>query len=292
MRTYVTSWEQSVDADGEMPRFRRDARRVEHDVPRARSAGGSPASAPSQQPGVTTREPVAVEQRVRLADDLLAAIDERLPLLTSRPGLFARQIAAGGLARCCALNHGMRTLCQEGRSDVVGLLARAVYETVIVSLYVLLKGHQGVLEVAGDHKKFSRILIERNTELEPDLIAGWRFDEDKINLEQMTRDLGPLLVEAGDPVGDIQNIYDLGYRAESTFSAHGFGAIARYLDASTAIWRVTPNPGGLLRCADARVVCILYTGALARHLFRVFGVGVWQLDHLSDQLAALTRTGS
>jgi hypothetical protein len=235
-------------------------------------------------------EAPVVGERVRLANELLHAIEKRVPLLTSRPGLFSRQIAAAGLARCCALSDGIRSLCREDRSDVAGLLARAVYETVLVSLYVLLKGHEGVLTVVGDHKKHSRILIERNAELDPELIAGWRFDENKLNLEQVTKELGPLLTEAGDPPGDVNLIYDLGYRAESTFSAHGYGAIGRYLDASSECWRVIPNPGGLVDGAQAHVSPVLYTSALARHVFRVFGIGVTELDQLSDQLAALFGT--
>lgn len=230
----------------------------------------------------------AAGERARLANELLHVVEVRLHLLTSRPGLLSRQIAAAGLARCCALNEGIRTLCRGDRGDVAGLAGRALYETVIISLYVLLKGHQGVMKVVGDHKKHTRILIQGNTELNPALIAGWSFDEEKINLEQIAKEVSLLLNEAGDPiVGDFKAIYDLGYRVESTFSAHGYGAIGRYLDASTAIWHVVPNPGALVSPAEAHVVPALYTAALARHVFLTFGVGVTELRYLTGRLLAL-----
>ncbi len=234
------------------------------------------------------RESTQPEQAV---DELLGAIEKHLPRLTSRPGLYDRQIAAAGLARCCALSDGIRVLCRCGRCDVAGVLTRTLYETFIVSLYVLLKGHEAFLHVAGAHKRHGRILNEKNALGAEDLLARWTFDEARLNVEELTKELGPLLAEAGEPDSDAMPIYDLGYRAESTWSTHGLGALLRYVDAAGSPWTVVKRPEGLLKPENAQTVAVLYTSVLAKHVFQQFGVGLSEIERLFDELAAISRGG-
>ncbi len=83
---------------------------------------------------------MAERVNTKLIADLLIVLEESLPLFRSNRAHLRRQLAAAGLARCAALLEGMLLLLEAGREDVHGVLARALFEAWLVSLYVLLKG--------------------------------------------------------------------------------------------------------------------------------------------------------
>lgn len=128
-----------------------------------------------------------------------------------------------GAARCLRLLRGMMTLLEAKLRDVVGVLARAIYESWMAAMYVRHGGQQAVDELAGDFMHYFGSLAEfigvelpANTPVvlqraEPKRLSTWALAE---SLERCLPDDHPLK-------GYALAAYEHLFAGESLFSAHG-----------------------------------------------------------------------
>jgi hypothetical protein len=239
-----------------------------------------------------------------LVSELVAVIDERLGLLTSRvqPDLVGRQCAAGGLARARALLEGIILVGDGNRADVAGVLLRTLYETYIASLYLLLGGAAAALEVMGDYAKSARTLAEKHGRPLSPGIALWHALREaagpegppvgRLKYENIAGRVGELLQRAGDPRGGkgrAMERYDIVYRVESQLSAHaGLGSMGQYVD-----WKGDPTA---LRARPAErpdevedrvVLAALMTAHLASRVFGTFGLRTEVIELLYERIDTL-----
>jgi len=240
--------------------------------------------------------------------ELLLLLADHERFLKSPRTRLRRQIAAAGLARCQALLDGMCILREQGRADVIGLLGRALLEVWLVSLYVLLKGHDddddtALIELGMEHARYCAILAER-FELDPSIkkaVAEWEevtSDQQtpdgkpisgRPSYESIARQLSELLaqVEPGQRF-DVMAVYDRVYRSESTYSAHpSVGLFVRYIkwDSSEQEDEIISNPGPPFPRQE-RLAAMLTT-FLAIRVYKAFAVLVDpRLSSIYDRLAA------
>jgi hypothetical protein len=247
----------------------------------------------------------------KAAQDLCAIIDDRLPLLTSKPhpDLLRRQLAAGGLARARGLLEGLVLLADGGRPDVVGVLVRTLYETCIVSLYVILGDDAAAFHVMDDYARSVRILSEKYGFPLSQQTQAWRNrgprtpqepppdPERRLNYEQIAARVGKLLEAASDPTAmgkRATELYDTVYRGESLMSSHaGLGSFSPYVDWHAEPWRIVDRPQRRPKSADdPSVIGVLLTAHLAGYVFREFGLRPDSAYEVFRQVQALPDDGS
>ena len=250
----------------------------------------------------TAAGPAARRPRVnrsRYADDemklrnhileTLRLVEAQAPALVSSPPDPARQFAAAGLMRCCALLRGVCLLEDGGLGAIAGILERQHWETWLVSLHVVLRGDEALHEVAGDDIFWKRLLAER-LDLKFAYHPDWAGKIAKLNFKELADELGPLLAKAGE-TGDCSGItgYDVTYRVQSLFTVHaGLATIGSYLRYGDTSWSVESNPaapfGGL------GLTPALHTLHLAKYVFEAFGIPVAALEPVWDSLITGART--
>lgn len=267
------------------------------------------------------------------ADELLAAIDslhevvERWrPLLRTEPieDALPKMLAAGALSRSCALLRSAQAIIRADEVEGVGHLARGVWETTLVGTYVLTDGLRGVLRLNADQTRQELALVRANDvdhavvdmlvermamlverERQRLLVSGetdaarllTRFD--RLKVEELAREVGPLLVENGlEESASADKAYDLLYRAHSTFDAHGLAAVERHIDLDLATgFNLDVDAPGWIEAHRAIGVASLYVGLLARYVFHVFALGDAEdqageiLDGLRSLLEGTTGDG-
>jgi hypothetical protein len=233
---------------------------------------------------VTTSFDVEARQ---LSEETCALIEDRLKDFTSRPDLLNRHLSAGFLARCLALLRGIASLGDGGFDDLCGVLCRVLLEACLLGLYVLLGGHEALVEVMGDYERNVKMLAERNDyEALNELIADTDMVSQRVNLEQVAKKLGPLLEAAGDKAADATGLYDAVYRSQSTFHIHGAGAALRYLSMEDEVaWRITlrPDPLGMPSSVYS-ILGALYVTYFARVAFDGWG---YSAEIAADLLARI-----
>ena len=224
----------------------------------------------------------------QLVVDLLNEIDCRFDDLTSRPDetMVSRQLAAGCLARCRSVLGSMCAL-QDLFPDVNGVLARNLWEAVIVGLD-LLTDADALQRLGGDFQANQRRLVDANAELADlqSVIAARGIDEDRFAVkdaaERVARAIG-----GSDDAG-----YALLYRGESTFGGHGLGLASPYVDLTVEPWRVIPQPGPI-NVADANHqlgIAALFTALLAQRVFEAFGIGDGKIRAVHDALGTVLKS--
>src|SRR6516165_5421925 len=87
-------------------------------------------------------------------------IEQRVPLLTSRPALAARQYAAAYLARCRRLVLAIDAVRGEF-PDAVGALLRPMFETWLTATWLVLDPDEALPALANDYK----VEVEKMTRL-------------------------------------------------------------------------------------------------------------------------------
>jgi hypothetical protein len=222
--------------------------------------------------------------------ETLTQVRAEVPTLTTTPPDPPRQFAAAGLMRCCALLQGVRVLEDSGLGALAGILERQHWETWLVSMHVVLRGDEALLEIAGDDISYKRLLSDKldlNITYHPD----WDGKLGKLNVFELAKQLGPLLEKAGE-TGNTSVItgYDVTYRVQSTFAVHAnLATIGAYLKYEETSWGVEPNPQapfGALGMTPA-----LHTLHLARYVFEKFGIPTGQIESLGDRLLAFVKAG-
>lgn len=233
--------------------------------------------------------------------DLCDLIDEHCPSLTSlpRPDLMGRQLSAGGLARCRMLLEGIVVLIVGGRPDVKGVLLRPLFETWMVSLYLLLGGSEAVTHVIGDFAQGSRVLSERHGRPLGDVWQLWLVVDTnarRLKYEEIARKVDNLLDRSGDPLGSRGQVverYDALYRVESRHNVHaGLGSIGRYVDWQGSPWSVRPAREEEDAADDAVILGGCMAAHLAVHVFREFGLSTEMAKVLYRRLDGTLPTPS
>ena len=213
------------------------------------------------------------------ADLILAHVGEHVDALKTRPPQLAKQFAAAGLMRCCALLKGILVLDEARMPALAGILTRLHWETWVVSLYVLLDGDKALQVIAGDDIHWKRILsrelrLERELEREQDAYyqQDWTGKIAKLNYFDLHDRMLKLLRER-EPVDGPAGVtgYDVTYRYESLVSSHAnLTTIGEHLVYGDDEWAVSVDSSKTPD--DVAVTPVLYTGHLAQHVFKEFGL--------------------
>ena len=162
---------------------------------------------------------------------------------------------------------------------LAGILTRLHWETWVVSLYVLLDGDKALQVIAGDDIHWKRILsrelrLERELEREQDAYyqQDWTVKIAKLNYFDLHDRMLKLLRER-EPVDGPAGVtgYDVTYRYESLVSSHAnLTTIGEHLVCGDDEWAVSVDSSKTPD--DVAVTPVLYTGHLAQHVFKEFGL--------------------
>ena len=123
--------------------------------------------------------------------------------------------------RCCELLHGMCVLEDASLDVAAGILHRQLWETWVVSLYVLFRCRETLSEIADDYAVRTRLLNEKlnlGSKHVPNPKKGAR----RLNYEQIAKKVGPLLADAGE-AGSVDAAliaYAATYRVQSQYAVH------------------------------------------------------------------------
>lgn len=192
--------------------------------------------------------------------------------------------------RCCALLRGACVLDDAGLGALAGILERQHWETWLLSMHVVLRGDDALLEVAGDDIAYKRLLSER-LDLKIEYHPDWEWKLGKLKVYELAKQLGPLLEEAGE-TGNTSGVtgYDATYRVQSTFAVHAnLATIGAYLKYGETSWGVEPNP--LAPFGAIGMTPALHTLHLARYVFGKFGIQAAEIESLGDRLLAFVKAG-
>ena len=156
---------------------------------------------------------------------------------------------------------------------LAGILTRLHWETLVVSLYVLLDGDKALQVIAGDDIHWKRILSkELRLEREQDAYyqQDWIGKIAKLNYFDLHDRMLKLLRER-EPVDGPAGVtgYDVTYRYESLVSSHAnLTTIGEHLVYGDDEWAVSVDSSKARD--DVAVTPVLYTGHLAQHVFQEF----------------------
>ena len=214
------------------------------------------------------------------AERILAHVGEHVDALKTRPPQLAKQFAAAGLMRCCALLKGILVLDEARMPALAGILTRLHFETWVVSLYVLLGGDEALRVIAHADIYWKRVLskklqLERELEREQDAYyqQDWTGKIAKLNYSNLHDSMLKLLRERGESVDGPAGVtgYDVTYSYESLVSSHAnLTTIGEHLVYGDDEWAVSVDSSK--KPDDVAVVPVLYTNHLAQHVFKEFGL--------------------
>ena len=216
------------------------------------------------------------------ADRILAHVYEHVDAFSVRPPgpAPAKQFAAAGLMRCCALLKGILVLDGARTPELAGILARQHLEVWIVSLYVLFDGDEALQVIAGDDifwKRKSRLFKYFRLEGDdhhPDS-AERPEKPKKLNYKALHDRVYELRRERGEPVDGPAGVtvYDVIYSYESLVSAHAnLTTIGGHLvDGDDGCLAVSVK-SSLTPDYDVAVTPVLLTNDLAQRVFKKFGL--------------------
>lgn len=226
-------------------------------------------------------------QFAKKVDELLSTIYAHEKDFRSVPAQAARQLAAAGLMRCCALLRAVRLLEESGLGVIAGVLERAHWETWLVSLHVLLGGEEAIQKIAGDDIYWKRVLAKKF-----DLGAyhdDWKGKVEKLNVWKLSEDLKPLMIAAGEEGNpDGTTAYDITFRVQSLFAAHAcLSSFGHFMDYGDKEWRVVAEPPPQFPVPAPTPA--LNTAHLARYVFKAFGLAEKDLEQIGDELLEMVK---
>ena len=206
------------------------------------------------------------------ADLTLAHVGEHVDALRTRPPQLAKQFAAAGLMRCCALLKGILVLDEARMPALAGILTRLLWETWVVSLYVLLAGDEALQVIACDDIYWKRRLSKKLRLERDDYHLDWTGKLAKLNYKDLHDRLLELLREresVDGPAGVTG--YDVTYSYESLVSSHAnLMTIGEHLVYGDDEWAVSVDSSKTPD--DVAATPVLYTNHLAQHVFKEFGL--------------------
>ena len=206
------------------------------------------------------------------ADRILAHVCEHVDAFRTRPPQRAKQFAAAGLMRCCALLKGILVLDEARMPALAGILTRLHWETWVVSLYVLLAGDEALQVIADDDIYWKRRLSKALRLERDDYQQGWTGKPAKLSYKDLHDRMLKLLREresVDGPAGVTG--YDVTYRYESLVSSHAnLTTIGEHLVYGDDEWAVSVDSSQTRD--DVAVTPVLHTGHLAQYVFKEFGL--------------------
>ncbi len=205
--------------------------------------------------------------------------------------MAARQFAAAGLMRCCALLRGVLVLEDAKLPHLAGILARQHWETWLVSLHAVLRGDEALKEIAGDDIYWKRRLSDR-LKLGLAYHDDWEGKAAKLNFKNLAERLTPLLIAAGES-GDLNGVtgYDVTYGVQSLFTVHaGLATIGAHLVYGPDTWSVELNPPAPF--PDVAQTPALHTAHLANYVFKAFSLNPEPLEVIRRRLTSLHQTAA
>ena len=228
------------------------------------------------------------------ADQILAHVYRHVDAFRARPARKAKQFAAAGLMRCCALLKGILVLDEARMPALAGILVRQHWETWGVSLYVLLGGDKALEVIVDDHTQWSRHLSEslriEGDHHHPDSVKKQKT----LNYWNMHKRVIELLRERGEPVDGPAGVtgYDVIYRSESLFlDPCERVTIGRHLVCGDDEWAVSVDSSET-RGEDVALAPVLYTNDLAQRVFKEFGLDGDAMAPFVTDLVVPARTQS
>src|SRR6266511_2017064 len=206
------------------------------------------------------------ERRVRRrVANLLRVLRQRNAELTTAPRAREqpRHFAAAGLARCRALLEGMYLLAApRGRPDAVGVLLRSLVETWAISVFVLLKRRQAILELAPAAKVGLQRLIDA-------------FDGPTPGAQKWLARFQSLAARSADSglARSAKHAHNRIWKVESYVSTHPnlSSIVIPYIDQKAEPWTIIDRPEGWMPLEDMLVGGGLLTGMLASLVYEAFG---------------------
>lgn len=188
------------------------------------------------------RDPTSTER----AGETLRLTAGFFPRTVDPSAVSINELALAGLGRCRRLLEGMLCL-HDAHDDLVGILARTLYETWLNSLYLVL-GHDKAhsrLEANDQHlqRRMAAHLKELGLAAANDqacrkldrqvgeILAEPKPARGELSLVDIAKEVQRLLKEEGDPAADFPlNAYAMLYRVESYVGTHGgLGALKQTL---------------------------------------------------------------
>ncbi len=258
--------------------------------------------------------PAEVEHVLTAIEALLDHLDGRQPLFTSRIEEAHRQYAAAALCRGCAMvRSGLITL-RAGQVEAVGVLARTAWECWLIGTFLVCGGAKSFVRLEAEQLRQnsnvarlngfpSAVLNERWSELRKTeryrriLEDGLSTDDsspvtfDKLTVEQLAREVGPMIPAAMGGPADVIGIYDKFYRAHSAWDTHGIQALDRRIALLAEDGRIELKAAvGWLEPEKPLATATAYLALLARQIFHEFGISPRKLDDLAEAL--LTHMGN
>jgi hypothetical protein len=260
----------------------------------------------------------------RPADDVLSGVDRLLerfdgyePFVHSSLDDPAGTYAAAALARGAALVRAALTLCRSAEHEAVGLLARAAWECWVTGAYLATGGRKAFIRLeAAQLRQESNVAALNGLEADTlrarteqlhaaerlrliaeegrDRSDGSPVSIPRITVQQMAREVGPLIESVTGEPADLLVAYDLFYRAHSAWDVHGLKAIDLHTEIS--------DDGRMIRLRDsipwlephkAIAVAVSYLSNLAWLVEDHFGIDHTELSSLQEQLLdAMSRNAA
>jgi hypothetical protein len=220
--------------------------------------------------------------------DISALVKAQLPnMTTGRTTPLVRQMSAAYLARVHRLIVAMEVLYEAGLPDVIGGVLRVCVEAWITGMWVFYTGSEAIDALEAEYLGRSNRLIKNAKLPVPsfeiiDPEASW-----VPHIERVTAAVEQhLLAEDNAEVGQLRwGVYDLVYGAESLRSIHaGYAAVDGHFDEhpdwiGVIVERNEGNDGSGKLLWAATLLSML-----ARRVFKEFGIGIDELDRLSEPI--------
>ena len=223
------------------------------------------------------------------AAQVLAHVYGHVDAFRARPPRPAKQFAAAGLMRCCALLKGILVLDEARMPALAGILARQHWEAWLVSLYALLAGGEALKVIAGDDIYWKRGLSKALRLERDDYHPDWADRIERLNYKELHDRVLELLREresVDSPAGVTG--YDVIYRSESLVSVHAnLATIGGHLVCGHDDWVVSVDSS--LPPEDVAVTPVLFTVHLAHYVFKEFDLDGDAMDPFVADLVVPAR---
>ncbi len=242
------------------------------------------------------------------ATELANLVERRQGLFTSRGQFAARQYGAAGLARGCGLMRAAIACHEDGQDEAVGVLTRAVLECWISGAFILFGRAESLARFEVERQRNERNLLVSNRINAAKLVAqrraemdevakayGFRLGDDgeprfdRLPVQVMAAELGPLIEAATGESADILALYDLLYRSYSTFDTHGLEPLERRLDLDDLSLTTMREPSPWIEPYGSIAVACLLLAVLAKWVFDAYGIRTSEAERIFETVAPIVE---
>ena len=222
---------------------------------------------------------------------------------TSTSESAQRQYGAAGLARGCGLLAAAIASHEAGEDEAVGVLTRAILETWTSGAFVLFGGAESLARLEAELQRNEQALITNNAINGAELLAerkaelhgvakaqGFQLGEDgeprfdKLTVEVMAKELGPLIEKATGEAADALLVYNMLYRSYSTFDTHGLSPLQRQLNLDDLPRISMRQPKPWIEAHSSVAVACLLLAVLGEWVYASFGIDEPELAEVLERL--------